>query len=175
MDLREYQIKSRDTAVYPNVGDNFHYPLLGLINEFGEFCGKLKKVYRDKDGVFTDEDWEHLRLELSDVYWYLAQLATEWQIELHESFSVMIVLDIDNVVFSAASNIGKIAMSRPAVMFDGQFDPVSASYQLHSLAGNLKAIAFLLGSSASDIMDMNIAKLQSRKERGVLKGSGDDR
>jgi NTP pyrophosphatase (non-canonical NTP hydrolase) len=36
-------------------------------------------------------------------------------------------------------------------------------------------VATELGSSLDDVLEANIAKLQGRKERGTLKGSGDDR
>jgi len=39
----------------------------------------------------------------------------------------------------------------------------------------LTMLAYELGYSLSDIMEMNIAKLADRKERGVIKGSGDTR
>ena len=52
MDLNQYQNKSRATALYPNVGKNKIYPTLGLVGEAGEVADKVKKVLRDKDGVF---------------------------------------------------------------------------------------------------------------------------
>lgn len=39
----------------------------------------------------------------------------------------------------------------------------------------LTALAYDLGYSLQDVVDANVSKLSSRKERGVLKGSGDDR
>lgn len=39
----------------------------------------------------------------------------------------------------------------------------------------ITALATDLGYTLQDVVDANIAKLNSRKERGVLKGSGDDR
>lgn len=39
----------------------------------------------------------------------------------------------------------------------------------------LASLADDLGYTLQDVVDANVAKLSSRKERGVLKGSGDDR
>jgi len=55
MDFNEYQTKSRKTAGYPPIGHPVIYPTLGLVNEAGEVAGKIKKVFRDKDGQIGEE------------------------------------------------------------------------------------------------------------------------
>jgi NTP pyrophosphatase (non-canonical NTP hydrolase) len=82
MDLSEYQSRSRATAVYPAAGENLLYPTLGLCGEAGEVAEKIKKMIRDDDGVLTDERRSALSKELGDVLWYLAQLATEAELDL---------------------------------------------------------------------------------------------
>ncbi len=109
MRLSDYQTRSRATAVYPDAGANLLYPTLGLCGEAGEVAEKIKKMIRDDAGVLSEDRRAALSKELGDVLWYLAQLATESD------------LDLD-------------------------------------------AIA-----------EANIAKLESRRERNVLQGSGDDR
>ena len=47
-----YQIQARKTAIYPDKGKNFIYPTLGLVGETGEVAEKIKKVIRDKKGIF---------------------------------------------------------------------------------------------------------------------------
>jgi len=42
MDLRTYQQQSRQTALYPQVGNNPTYPTLGLCGESGEVADKVK-------------------------------------------------------------------------------------------------------------------------------------
>ncbi len=84
MDFSEYQIKARNTAKYPVIGDGVIYPTLGLTNEAGEVAGKIKKVFRDKAGVISDGDRQALKSELGDVLWYLAQVATELGLSLDE-------------------------------------------------------------------------------------------
>jgi NTP pyrophosphatase (non-canonical NTP hydrolase) len=109
MTLSDYQARARATAVYPGVGANLLYPTLGLCGEAGEVAEKIKKMVRDDGGALSDERREALSKELGDVLWYVAQLATE--------------ADLD-----------------------------------------LEAIA-----------EANIEKLLSRRDRNVLRGSGDDR
>ena len=43
---------------------------------------KVKKVIRDDDGVFGESVRESLKLELGDVLWYVAQLASELGFDL---------------------------------------------------------------------------------------------
>ncbi len=109
MNFYEYQTLSRETAIYPDRGNNYVYPTLGLAGEAGEVAEKVKKVIRDKKGIMDQETKGKISKELGDVLWYVAQLATE--------------LDL----------------------------------------------------SLDDIATANITKLQSRKERGSLSGSGDMR
>ena len=82
MDLNAYQLGARRTARYPDVGANPIYPTLGLCGEAGEVADKVKKVLRDRDGVFDTEVLQSLALELGDVLWYVAQLATELELDL---------------------------------------------------------------------------------------------
>lgn len=107
MNVDDYQLASRDTAIYPEVssGSNLAlaYCALGLAGEAGEVANKIKKSIRDGADPYT------VKGELGDVAWYLAQIASE------------------------------------------------------------------LGIPLSEILRDNMEKLQSRKERGVLGGSGDNR
>jgi NTP pyrophosphatase (non-canonical NTP hydrolase) len=84
MDFNNYQTKSRKTAGYPAIGHPVIYPTLGLVNEAGEVAGKIKKVFRDKEGQISQETREALKAELGDVLWYLAQVATELDLSLDE-------------------------------------------------------------------------------------------
>jgi len=84
MNFTDYQTKSRGTAKYPVIGHAVIYPTLGLVNEAGEVAGKIKKVFRDKNGEFSAETREALKAELGDVLWYLAQTCTELDISLDQ-------------------------------------------------------------------------------------------
>jgi len=84
MNFSDYQTKSRATAKYPAIGHGVIYPTLGLTNEAGEVAGKIKKVFRDRDGVIGEAEREALKSELGDVLWYLSQVATELDLSLDE-------------------------------------------------------------------------------------------
>jgi NTP pyrophosphatase (non-canonical NTP hydrolase) len=85
MDFNDYQTKSRKTAGYPAIGHPVIYPTLGLANEAGEVAGKIKKVFRDKDGQISAETRDALKAELGDVLWYIAQGATELDLTLDDN------------------------------------------------------------------------------------------
>ena len=81
MDLNDYQTQAGKTAIYSDA-DTIVYPLLGLISEVGELAGKYKKLLRDSNGHITPEFREAMALELGDVKWYVALLATDLGFEL---------------------------------------------------------------------------------------------
>ena len=84
MNFAEYQAKAKQTAKYPVIGHAVIYPTLGLTNEAGEVSGKIKKIFRDKEGVISEADRAALQAELGDVLWYLAQVSTELGLSLDE-------------------------------------------------------------------------------------------
>ena len=79
-----YQRESRKTWNIISVDHPIVYPTLGLVNEAGEFAGKIKKIFRDKEGVISEEDRQALKHELGDVLWYLTQICTELDLTLDE-------------------------------------------------------------------------------------------
>ncbi|WP_415399880.1 nucleoside triphosphate pyrophosphohydrolase family protein [Synechococcus sp. W4D4] len=101
MDLNAYQQGARQTARYPNVGSNPIYPTLGLCGESGEVADKVKKVLRDRGGEFSAEVRDALKLELGDVLWYVAQLASEFDFSLDE----IAQSNLDKLASRAARNV----------------------------------------------------------------------
>ena len=84
MELNDYQRETRKTALYPDVGCNAIYPTLGLVGEAGEVADKVKKILRDKKGIFDQESKDAIKLELGDVLWYISQLSSELGYELED-------------------------------------------------------------------------------------------
>ncbi len=82
MNFKDYQKKSRKTAIYPNKGKNYIYPVLGLAGETGEIAEKFKKIIRDYNGKINKEKKIEIEKELGDVLWYISQIATELKIDL---------------------------------------------------------------------------------------------
>lgn len=84
MDFKDYQVKARETAIYPDHGRNMWYPALGLSGEAGEVAELVKKMYRDDNGQLTVERQVQLRKELGDVLWYIANLCCEAAIDFDQ-------------------------------------------------------------------------------------------
>lgn len=74
MKLNDYQTEARKTAIFPN-DNSIVYLALALTEESGEAAGKIKKILRDKNGIFTEEDYKAIALELGDCMWYIANFA----------------------------------------------------------------------------------------------------
>ena len=107
MDFKTYQNKARLTAQYPNLGSNNIYPTLGLVGEAGEVAEKVKKVIRDKEGIFDEESKIGIKKELGDVLWYLSNLCSEFG------------FDLDDV---ALQNIEKLKLRAAKGMISGSGD-----------------------------------------------------
>jgi NTP pyrophosphatase (non-canonical NTP hydrolase) len=82
--LSDYQAQSRKTYKDLEVDSTLTYPVLGMLNEAGEFAGKFKKIFRDKGGVIDEETRLALRDELGDVFWYMTQICTNLGFTLDE-------------------------------------------------------------------------------------------
>lgn len=76
-----YQRAAQRTAQYPKEM-GLYYTALGLAGEAGELCNGIKKILRDDNGRMSKERGEALVLELSDVLWYCAAIATELGVPL---------------------------------------------------------------------------------------------
>lgn len=83
MNLSEYQQLSRRTAQYPRDAW-LTYPALGLVGEAGEVAEHAKKAIRDDGGRVGEQRREAMAKELGDVLWYLAQIATELDLDLDQ-------------------------------------------------------------------------------------------
>ena len=108
MTFEEYQNKAV-SLLHSDFNKNVVNSVLGLCGETGEVAEKVKKVMRDKEGIFDDDSKKEITKELGDILWYIAVTSSN------------------------------------------------------------------LGISFEDIVQCNIEKLTSRKERKTLQGEGDNR
>ena len=105
MEMNSYQEAARKTAAYPDVGCNPIYPTLGLTGEAGEVADKVKKVIRVRQVVFDADTREAIKLDLGDVLWYVAQLASELGYDLEQ------VADANLQKLSSRASRGRIGGS----------------------------------------------------------------
>jgi NTP pyrophosphatase (non-canonical NTP hydrolase) len=86
MKLNDFQKDAMSTAFFLGGGhiSPIPYCALGLTEEAGEVAGKIKKMYRDNNGILTDEQRNKIGNELGDVLWYLSVLANRLGLTLEE-------------------------------------------------------------------------------------------
>lgn len=151
MEYRDYLEVTRQTAIYPK-DQARSYLQLGLLSEVGEVAGKLKKNIRD-GLTYSDDD---ILSELGDVLWYVVRLTDEcgwlayedgWPLAKGVYFS-----ELEDIIDAAFS------LSPESTIL------VLAHYTEENFARPLSYLA-----------QINADKLLSRKDRGVIQGSGDSR
>ena len=173
MTSNEYQNAALATKNYETP---IIYPSLGIVGEAGEVAEKVKKLHRDfgwnVNDKIPEDHRKEIALELGDVCWYAAVLSNDLGFNLS---SVVDFNRLDNYGGSITTLIvllsvtcGKLAQES---VIESRLDD-QAFVRLFSL---VRVIASELGFSLDDILEMNIAKLASRKQRGVISGNGDFR
>lgn len=175
MNLTEYQIAARATAIYPQK-DRFTYPLLGLIGECGEIAEKIKKTIRDNNSVLTDEKRHEIKMELGDLLWYCANicyetnenLATIYELKELGLFDRLDRMDLPELVMRINARIGCIVsfVNREQLMHQSAMSGILSC---------IEKIGEICGYTLSNICAANVSKLQSRKNRDKIKGDGDNR
>jgi|TARA_R110000751_G_scaffold4104_1_gene19154 NTP pyrophosphatase (non-canonical NTP hydrolase) len=81
MNIKDYQLWTRDTAIYRWA---VFYPAMELAGEAGEVLNQVKKAHRDDDDTFTPERRDALKKELGDVCWALCRLADDLDLDMEE-------------------------------------------------------------------------------------------
>lgn len=189
MNPNTYAEKARSTALYPE-SHKFVYPVLGLPDEIGELLDKITQS--DK---FNRED---VSKEIGDVLWYIVNVAEDAQIGLSTLISTMVDEgmrvnsftelgalmneneDIRPLTILLPVYAGRIAGIAKKTIRDssGVLIPEKLTIiheNLNNILRGLYSIASAWGINMDDVAKENIEKLASRKERGVLQGSGDNR
>ena len=186
MDYKEYSEKATTTAIYPNSGKNIIYPILGLIGESGEIADKLRYMNSVEDKKVNTE----VAKEIGDVYWYINAICFETGLDFADILNrpylgdnnakysdLKIVIDCSTELMVISSQFAektkKLVRDRNGVVDDKYIEFVDLL--LTSVAQCLFDICYRLRVDVKEVLKINIDKLFSRKERGKLKGDGDNR
>lgn len=190
MDLHEYQIKARSTAIYLDIPKSkILYPALGLMGECGEVIEKVKKLIRDDNWNMTPERALATAKELGDCCWYLANICCDIDLDLkmmYEMRGVYITqqirtLSLPRLVFHMNKHVTGIAEALKYLYYYDKH-PRGKKYQYPGLPNHLthvivciEEIAVKCGLTLEEICVANIEKLAKRKQEGMLRGDGDTR
>jgi NTP pyrophosphatase (non-canonical NTP hydrolase) len=79
MKLNKFQEDALSTVFFTGAPyiHQFAYLSIGLSEEAGEVAGKIKKLFRDDDGILNPIVKESIGQELGDTLWYLSVLANK--------------------------------------------------------------------------------------------------
>jgi NTP pyrophosphatase (non-canonical NTP hydrolase) len=93
MDFKEYQFRARRTDQNPGISEKGKedprdikrfeaIPLLGLVGEVGGLLSEYKKMLRD--GTAYEQFHDQVAEELGDILWYVATVATKFNLNLED-------------------------------------------------------------------------------------------
>lgn len=169
MDLKDYQVKSAETAIYPE-DSGLVYETLGICSEVGELIQKTLHP--------LSMTHEELMGELGGCLWYLARLCDRFHLSLEEeimnygpgNLHGLMHLTISSGIL--ANHVKKVIRDDEG-MSDDRFtairDAIIASCQAFAVA------CATVGVDVREVASFNYDQLKSRQERGKLQGDGDDR
>ena len=197
----QYQLRAQDTACFPSIcvedGDGLYseveyvYPLMGLMGEIGEVAALASIVGAgSEDGLKYGVRYE-LKHELGDVLWYLAELATTIGLDLSDAANSQLLAETDKPVNGSviwlrgwlyglmcrAADISEI-LKKAVRDHDGRLSEDRQKLvvlRINDTLEKLQRVAGVFGWSLDEVAEANLAKLASRKERGVIQGEGSDR
>lgn len=185
MNFDEYQNLTHTTAKYRDEDATF-YLSLGLVSECGEIAGKLKKIIRDKNSVLSEEARKDIAAEVGDVFWYVSEICNLLEYRLSNvaksdkmknyevNSGALFALNITCIELCENATALSYRLQKNYVGHANLSKKTMYSWILKVL-NNLYSICAPLGISLSEVAEGNIAKLQGRKDRGVIGGSGDNR
>ena len=177
MKLDEYQAEAAKTAIYPR---GLAYTALGISGELGE----LVVAVLAKSTSAT--------AEISDVLWYVAMLAKDCGLTLsmvagRKTFPLKIkeserCWGLDDILEELTIHVGMACKNVKKTIRDDDGKLSKKRQKAIKLA--LRRVLYLLADLTNnaewcapleECAKMNIEKLTSRQERGVLHGDGDTR
>jgi hypothetical protein len=164
MNWRDFVYATDSTAVYPEAGTGsvmeLCYVALGLAGELGE-------------AVEVSDRPELVKAELADALWYVARGIRALQVHGYPFAEVC----PDNAKNVEAAPL-LVANTTKKLLRDGlgrdKLDALAVLYR-NSLDALYQMIRELEMGDFEDLLSELVLKLNSRKDRGVLHGSGDNR
>jgi hypothetical protein len=178
-------------AVYPAIGSNLAYPVLGLIDELSELYEKLLHASRSNTVV----DWMSITMEAADVVWYINQVAFEvGHIIGRPGWLVAVLAETadnaegeppasfwDDEVLELIADVAGIAGIAKKTLRDGKGS--LTEHKVRHIGETLIGVAYSMfnlahsavGFSPDQLIEELHGKLSGRQERGTLHGDGDVR
>lgn len=149
--------------------NNEDYLTLGLISEVGEAAGKLAK--RIRDGVFDEKAFVK---ELGDILWFVANLADFYDNKFGENNSTYLKECLNEKAYMPKLPTGTLMrLIDNYKCWSLRCDERPQAFSC--IIRNIASYAVQLGYTSEQVAEMNLSKLRSRANRGVIQGNGDER
>ena len=186
MNLLEYQKQAITTKIYDH-SVAIPYIVLGICGEASELHEKIVEIFNKPECV---PDLTLMKKEIGDVMWYLAGWAEENGLNLDDlallrAMAHLYIVDKNVMLNNLFLFSGQIAEYTKKALRDNFEDvakgvfPASKMVQTNIAVSQLiytvQSVAYYFKLDFNQILQDNLDKLNSRKERGVLGGSGDTR
>lgn len=198
--LNDYRRITDATAVFPD-GCGTLYCTTKLVGETGELFEKIGKRVRDRTRNFSnhalvnskDADYPEFRdavlKELGDICWYTIRILARSKRDEYLDMEIVALLGPDprrEIVAWMHQLFEGVSLVRGNTFFYAEngvihdYAPLDTG-EMNVQVGCDKILVAVAGiaerfqSNIEDVLIGNIAKLQSRKDRGVIGGSGDNR
>lgn len=168
MNFTEYQERALETALPTALTPDYLVPM--IVGEIGELFGKIAKARRDSwDTARTSLE---LAKEYGDVCWGVAVLLWAYDAQPPEGTFGAGKRDMPDDIHEALCMLNHTALE----LYARRTRPENALFTARILWTLLYLFCELVtGHSFDEVLQMNLTKLTSRKERGVIEGSGDNR
>lgn len=172
MTFEEYQEKAITTKIYSNEVA-IPYVISGMVGEVGELLVAIE---------FAEHSPDNIVKEAGDCFWYIASVCTELKIPVIDIKFVAHPLDLPSLIQAVNKSLYSLAESLKKYLRDDYPENMNDARkmmilkELSFLYCAIQSIVFkFCDISLEEVLTKNLDKLQSRKERGVLGGSGDNR
>jgi NTP pyrophosphatase (non-canonical NTP hydrolase) len=178
--FEEYQQFTRTTAVYPEAHTQ-PYLALGMCDEVGELLEKIEWLDTSRP-----PNKSTILAEAGDVLWYIARFSDHAGLCLGHLYDKKCYdgpATLQGAAVELAVNVAAIAGRTKKELRDGagwNDDQRTRNEQrvadaLKHAMGALEAVVRGLGDTLPQVAFQNQQKLTDRRERGVIKGDGDNR
>ena len=180
LQLNQYQSGAVSTSIYPG---KLVYPALGLCGEVGEL---IDVISIEHEHCNNGAELHNIKKEIGDCCWYCANMAEDMDTRLsevmdRENFQEYTgPWDVDQVISQLAICTGIVAENVKKAIRDN--DGVVSYDRGKNILTALRFLVIWLGRLCSnydttleECAQLNLDKLRSRAERGVIKGDGDAR
>lgn len=168
VNIKEYQQRAVATALPTAL--NYDYLIPGLVAEVGEVFGKVAKSVRDEWSRERLQD--ELKAELGDCVWFWVLLCEKMQMLPPKPYAPQEDLTAQEVISDLLETTSRL---QDLTEQEGFIDSYAWRYWIRLYPDYIARVAMVYEIDMQEILEYNIEKLESRKARGTLKGSGDVR